>query len=85
MQYYSLARYRPYRALFDSPLDGGMGAILEMVLWDKNFGKTPEDRVGMLFWRRHRAARIIFSLNYQSGKWTAEECVKYLIDRVVMS
>lgn len=83
MQYYTLARYRPYRALFNSPFwMEGWALYWEMVLWDKNFGKTPEDRVGMLFWRRHRAARIIFSLNYQSGKWSAEECVKYLTERV---
>ena len=36
----------------------------------------------MLFWRRHRAARIFFSLNYQSGRWTSEQCVQYLVDRV---
>jgi uncharacterized protein (DUF885 family) len=60
----------------------GWALYWEMVLWDKNFGKTSEDRVGMLFWRRHRAARIIFSLNYQLGKWSAEECVKYLTERV---
>jgi uncharacterized protein (DUF885 family) len=83
LQFYSLVRYRPYRELFESPFwMEGWALYWEMVLWDKQFGKTPEDRVGMLFWRRHRAARIIFSLNYQSGKWTAEECVKYLTERV---
>lgn len=83
MQYYSLARYRPYRELFTSPFwMEGWALYWEMTLWDMGFAQSPEDRVGMLFWRKHRAARIIFSLNYQSGKWTAEECVKYLIDRV---
>ena len=83
MQYYSLARYRPYRELFTSPFwMEGWALYWEMALWDMGFAQSPEDRVGMLFWRKHRAARIIFSLNYQSGKWIAEECVKYLIDRV---
>jgi uncharacterized protein (DUF885 family) len=83
LQYYSLARYRPYRDLFSSPFwMEGWALYWEMALWDMGFAQSPEDRVGMLFWRKHRAARIIFSLNYQSGKWTAEECVKYLIDRV---
>ena len=83
LQYYSLARYRPYRELFTSPFwMEGWALYWEMALWDMGFAQSPEDRVGMLFWRRHRAARIIFSLNYQSGKWTTEECVKYLIDRV---
>lgn len=83
LQYYSLARHRPYRELFSSPFwMEGWALYWEMMLWDMGFAQSPEDRVGMLFWRKHRAARIIFSLNYQSGKWTAEECVKYLIDRV---
>ena len=83
LQYYSLARFRPYRELFSSPFwMEGWALYWEMQLWDMGFAQSPEDRVGMLFWRRHRAARILFSLNYQLGKWSAEECVKYLIDRV---
>ena len=83
LQYYSLARYRPYRELFSSPFwMEGWALYWEMKLWDLGFAQSPEDKVGMLFWRKHRAARILFSLNYQTGKWTAEECVKYLIDRV---
>ena len=83
LQYYSLARYRPYRELFTSPFwMEGWALYWEMALWDMGFAQSPEDRVGMLFWRKHRAARIIFSLNYQLGKWTSDACVKYLIDRV---
>ena len=36
----------------------------------------------MLFWRMHRCARIIFSLNYHLGKWTPKECINFLVDRV---
>ena len=83
LQYYALARYRPYREMFTSPFwMEGWALYWEMALWDMGFAQSPEDRVGMLFWRKHRAARILFSLNYQLGKWTAEECVKYLIDTV---
>lgn len=83
LQYYVLERYRPYRQLFSSPFwMEGWALYWEMQLWDMGFATSPEDRIGMLFWRRHRAARIIFSLNYQLGKWSAEECVKYLVDRV---
>ena len=32
----------------------------------------------MLFWRLHRAARIVFSLNYQLGKWPLYQ-VAYMI------
>jgi uncharacterized protein (DUF885 family) len=83
LQYYALARFRPYREIFSSPFwMEGWALYWEMLLWDLGFAQSAEDKVGMLFWRRHRAARIIFSLNYQTGKWTAEQCVQYLIDRV---
>ena len=36
----------------------------------------------MLFWRMHRCARIIFSLNYHLGNWTPQECIDFLVDRV---
>jgi uncharacterized protein (DUF885 family) len=53
-----------------------------MVLWDLGFPQSPEDRVGMLFWRMHRAARIIFSLNVHLGTMTGEEAIDFLVDRV---
>jgi uncharacterized protein (DUF885 family) len=36
----------------------------------------------MLFWRMHRCARIIFSLNYHLGKWSPQQCIDFLVDRV---
>jgi uncharacterized protein (DUF885 family) len=36
----------------------------------------------MLFWRTHRAARILFSLNFHLGRWTPQQCVDFLVDRV---
>ena len=36
----------------------------------------------MLFWRMHRAARIIFSLSFHLEKMTPEECVDFLVNRV---
>ena len=36
----------------------------------------------MLFWRKHRCARIIFSLNYHLEKMTPDECVDFLVERV---
>jgi len=35
-----------------------------------------------LFWRMHRCARIIFSLNYHLGNWTPQQCIDFLVDRV---
>ena len=40
------------------------------------------DRVGALFWRMHRCARIMFSLNFHLGKWTPQQCIDFLVDRV---
>ncbi len=51
-------------------------------MYDLGFDKTPEDRVGALFWRMHRCARIVFSINYHLGRMSAEQCVEYVVDRV---
>ena len=54
----------------------------EFVLWEKDFPNNPEDKIGMLYWRMHRAARIVFSLNYHLGNWSPQECIDYLVDKV---
>ena len=53
-----------------------------MLLWDEGFAQSPEDRMVMLFWRMHRCARIIFSVNYHTGKWSPEQCINFLVDSV---
>jgi uncharacterized protein (DUF885 family) len=30
----------------------------------------------------HRAARIVFSLNFHLGRWTPEQCIDFLVERV---
>lgn len=76
-------RYRKYRREFNTPFwIEGWALYWEMMLWDKDFARSPEDRIGMLFWRKHRCARIVFSLGYQLGRMSPEECVTYLIERV---
>jgi uncharacterized protein (DUF885 family) len=83
LQQFMGERYRPDRRLFDTPFSvEGWALHWEMLLWDQGFTKTPEDRVGALFWRMHRCARIIFSLSFHLGKMTAQECVDFLVDRV---
>src|SRR5581483_10312397 len=52
------------------------------LMWDLNFARNAEDRAGMLFWRMHRCARIIFSLEFHLGKMTAEQAIEFLVDRV---
>jgi uncharacterized protein (DUF885 family) len=83
LQAYMQERYRTYRALFRTPFwIEGWAVYWEMQMWDLKFPRTPEERIGMLFWRMHRAARIIFSLNFHLEKMTAQECVDYLVDQV---
>jgi hypothetical protein len=83
MQQYMNQRYRPYRYIFSTPFwTEGMAFYWEMLLWDLGFTHTPEQRVGALFWRMHRCARIIFSLSFHLGKMKATECVRFLVDRV---
>ncbi len=83
LQGFMTARYKPYRNLFSTPFWGeGWALYWELLLWDLGFHKSPEDRIGALFWRMHRCARIIFSLKFHLGEMTPEECIAYLVERV---
>ena len=83
LQGFMQERYRTYRGLFDTPFwVEGWALYWEMRLYDLNFPKTPEDKVGMLFWRMHRCARIIFSFGFHTGKMSPQQCVDFLVDRV---
>lgn len=83
LQGFMIDRYRPYRQLFYTPFwMEGWALYWEFLLWDKGFNKTPEDKIGALFWRMHRSARIIFSLNFHLEKMSPQEAVDFLVDRV---
>jgi uncharacterized protein (DUF885 family) len=83
LQAFMLSRYRPYRSLFRTPFwMEGWALYCELMFWDMGFNRTPEEKIGALFWRMHRCARIIFSLSFHLGKMTAQECVDFLVDRV---
>lgn len=83
LQGFMAQRWNTHRSLFRTPfLVEGWALYWEMLLWDLNFPQSAEDRVGMLFWRSHRCARIVFSLKYHLGQMTAQECIDYLIQRV---
>ena len=83
LQGFMSARYNSHRRLFSTPFwSEGQSLYWEMFLWDHGFDATPEDRVGALFWRMHRSARIIFSLDFHLGKMTPEQAVKFLVDTV---
>jgi hypothetical protein len=83
LQGFMNARYNTQRRIFATPFWTEGGALYwEMFLWDHDFQVTPEDRIGALFWRMHRSARIVFSLSFHLGKMTPEQAIKYLIDAV---
>lgn len=83
LQGFMTARYRPYRQTFRTPFwVEGWALYWEFLLWDLGFQKTPEDRVGALFWRMHRCARIIFSLSFHLEKMSPQESVDFLVERV---
>ena len=83
LQFYMNARYRSYRRRFNTPFWGEGNAFWwEMLLYEKGFDQTPEERVGALVWRMHRSARVIFTMNFHLGNWTPQQCVQYLIDNV---
>ncbi len=83
LQGFMSARYNTQRRLFSTPFwSEGQSLYWEMFLWDHGFQSTPEDRIGALFWRMHRSARIIFSLDFHLGKMTPDQAVQFLVDTV---
>ena len=83
LQGYMASRFNDHRSMFNTPFwTEGWALYWEMVLWDADFPRSPEDRIGMLFWRMHRAARIIFSLSFHLERMTPQEAVDFLVDRV---
>jgi uncharacterized protein (DUF885 family) len=83
LQQFMNQRYMTHRRIFRTPFwTEGWALYWEFVLWDRDFPRDAKDKVGMLFWRMHRCARIIFSLNYHLGNMTPQECIDLLVDKV---
>lgn len=83
LQGFMAERYRTYRGPFSTPFYiEGWALYWEMLLWDLDFAKSPENRIGMLFWRMHRCARILFSLGFHLEQMTPQECIEMLVERV---
>ncbi len=79
-QYYeSRGPQRPFSTSFYVE---GWALYWELRLWELGWAQTPEDRIGILFWRMTRSARVILTLKYHLGRMTPEEMVTFLIDRV---
>jgi Bacterial protein of unknown function (DUF885) len=83
LQGFMTQRFNQHRQEFSTPFWGeGWALYWEMVLWDMGFAQKPEDKVGMLFWRMHRAARIQFSLGVHLGTMTPNEAIELLVTKV---
>lgn len=83
LQSYMAARQRSYRKLFSTPFFvEGWALYWEMRLYDMKYQAGPEDRIGALFWRMHRCARIIVTLKFHLEEMTPDEMVTFLTDRV---
>lgn len=83
LQRFMAERNREYRGLFSTPFYvEGWALYWELTLWDRHYGQSPEDRIGMLFWRMHRCARIIVSLKFHLNQMKPSEMVDFLVDRV---
>jgi uncharacterized protein (DUF885 family) len=84
LQGFMNSRYQAHRrSAFGTPFwTEGWALYWEMLLWDQGFNATPEDKIGALFWRMHRSARIIFSLGFHLGTMSPQQAIDYLVDRV---
>ena len=83
LQLFVAARNRAYRSLFRTAfLVEGWALHWEMLLWDLGWARNAADRVGMLFWRMHRCARIIVTLAFHLGQMEPEEMITFLVERV---
>lgn len=83
LQGFMADRFKTYRQLFGTPFYvEGWSLHWELLLWDENYPQTPEDKIGMLFWRMHRAARIIVSLKFHLNEMQPDEMVDFLVERV---
>lgn len=83
LQHFYNTRYNTQRQLFDTPFWGeGWALYWEFLLYQKGFAATPEQKLGMLFWRSHRAARILFSLSFHMNTMSPQQAVDLLVSRV---
>ena len=85
LQLFMAQRHAAHRGIFRTPFFvEGWALHWEMLLYDLAYPRTPEERIGMLFWRAHRCARIIVSLKFHLGRMQPEEMVDFLTDEVGM-
>ncbi|MEI8139930.1 MAG: DUF885 family protein [bacterium] len=83
LQQFQAQRHNQVRAFFSTPFYvEGWALYWERRLWDLGWAQSPEEQMGMLFWRLNRAARIEVSLKFHLGQMTPNEMVDFLITHV---
>jgi uncharacterized protein (DUF885 family) len=83
LEAFMTARYSEHRRTFRTPFFvEGWALYWEIVFWNLGYARSPEERIGMLFWRMHRCARIVVSLKFHLGQMTPAQMVDFLVDRV---
>lgn len=84
LQFFMNERYNPHRSnLANTPFwVEGYALYWEFLLYKRGFAATPEEKIGFLFWRKHRCARIIFSLKFHLGQMTPQQCIEMLVNVV---
>ena len=83
LQGFMSERWSTERQMFATPFyTEGWALYWEFLFFERGFEQTPEDKIGALFWRMHRCARIRFSLGFHLGQLTPEQCVEMLVDEV---
>ena len=75
------AQRRPERALWHSPFFVEGWAVHAEKLFDQHgFFRDPRERIGHLFWRLLRAARIVVSTRFHLREWTPAQMVDYMVE-----
>jgi len=83
LQNFQAARHNQHRRVFSTPFYvEGWALYCELRFWDLGWARSPQERIGMLFWRMNRAARIIVSLKFHLGQMKPAEMVDFLVNRV---
>ncbi|MBK6942103.1 MAG: DUF885 family protein [Planctomycetes bacterium] len=83
LQGFMARRERPERQILSTPfLVEGWALYWEMLFWDIGYPRNAHERIGMLFWRAHRCARILVSLKFHLGEMTPAQMVDTLVDQV---
>lgn len=83
LQAFYRARQEAGREVFETPFYiEGWALYCELRLWELGWPRTPQERMGMLFWRMNRDARVIVTLRYHLGRMHPNDMVDFLVQRV---